>query len=154
MSLSYDSLIFFITSSSALEHASMAPFTVMVRSGLYKVRSWSLDKGMGGGGGMKTTVSQYICVLWQHSKHNNIKNSWCAKWHFYEWTARTTSSIQEAQSAPDRLTVRLWSWSLCPARFSSSCVLPSQLIFLQSCCVQGSSVGSPQYWTKTKTTSN
>lgn len=48
MSLSYDSLIFFITSSSALEHASMAPFTVMVRSGLYKVRSWSLEKGMGG----------------------------------------------------------------------------------------------------------
>lgn len=46
MSLSYDSLIFFITSSSALEHASMAPFTVMVRSGLYKVRSWRLDKAI------------------------------------------------------------------------------------------------------------
>ena len=43
MSLSYDSLIFFITSSSALEHASMEPFTVMVRSGLYRVKSWRLD---------------------------------------------------------------------------------------------------------------
>ena len=42
-SFSYDSLTFFITSSSAREQASMEPFTVMVLSGLYRVRSCRLD---------------------------------------------------------------------------------------------------------------
>lgn len=63
MSLSYDSLIFFITSSSALAHASMEPFTVMVRSGLYRVKSWRLDR----------TMEKF----WHWSKYYNIKNEWC-----------------------------------------------------------------------------
>lgn len=59
MSLSYDSLIFFISSSSALAHASMVPFTVMVRSGLYTVKSWRLNRKIEGGGGTRTIVLDY-----------------------------------------------------------------------------------------------
>lgn len=44
MSLSCDSLIFFITSFSARPQASMVPFIVMVRSGLYRVRSCRLEE--------------------------------------------------------------------------------------------------------------
>lgn len=44
MSLSCDSLIFFITSFSARPQASMVPFIVMVRSGLYRVRSCKLEE--------------------------------------------------------------------------------------------------------------
>lgn len=54
---------------------------------------------------------------------------------------QTKKIISELNS----LTVKLWSWSPCPARFSSGCVLPFRLVFLQSCCVQVSSVGSLQY---------
>lgn len=45
MSLSCDSLIFFITSFSARPHASIVPLIVMVLSGLYRVRSCRLKEG-------------------------------------------------------------------------------------------------------------
>lgn len=41
-SFSYDSRTFFMISSSAFAQASNEPFTVMVRSGLYRVRSCRL----------------------------------------------------------------------------------------------------------------
>lgn len=116
MSLSYDSLIFFIISSSALEHASMEPFTVMVRSGLYRVKSWRLDG---------TAIRVYNA----NQTHDTLLKARL-------WTGLSS------------LTVKLWSWSPCPVRFSSDCGPPSQSIFLQSCCVQVSSMGSLQCCTR------
>lgn len=68
---------------------------------------------------------------------------------FMNWFQRLKKNSAEVPSVnSNRLTVKLWSWSPYPARFSSGCVLPSQLIFLQSCCAQVSSVGSPQCCTR------